>query len=110
MELVNIDALRALVLEVVLEVLKQHEAGGEWMTAAEAAVVASVAATTIREWVKVGRLRAVRVGRNNIRIARADLDEAITSWSRAPRGGKPESIEARARREALASLGKAPRR
>ena len=48
------------------------------LTTAEAAAICRVSSRTIRNWIKAGRLRAVRLG-NVYRIARYDLEDFILS-------------------------------
>jgi excisionase family DNA binding protein len=49
-------------------------ASPEWMKPAEAAIREGVHENTIRRWVKLGYLPAVRHGRKRIFISTADLD------------------------------------
>jgi excisionase family DNA binding protein len=104
-QLFNVEALDERIRRVVREELAAARPGpAELMTTAEAAGHARVKPATIRDWVRVGRLRAQRVGRH-LRVRRADLDAAIEAWTRGMRNR--ESTEARGRREALRALGRA---
>lgn len=53
--------------------------GTEYLTVRDAAELANLHPSTIREWIKARRLRA---GENPIRIRRDDLDAAIRSTPR----------------------------
>jgi excisionase family DNA binding protein len=51
----------------------------EYLTIARAAEVADVHPCTIREWIKVGSLKAYRCGSRGYRILRSELDARLTS-------------------------------
>ena len=54
------------------------EAAAEYLSIDEAASIARLHHTTLREWIKDGSLKAYRTGRV-YRIRRADLDERLTA-------------------------------
>jgi excisionase family DNA binding protein len=96
----TVDALvRALVreeLQPALDLLRriaerlahaEQGGGGEFLSVPEAAQVARVGESTIRVWIRVGRLRAGRAGRL-VRIKRADLAELIAAAH-----SEPEAID-----------------
>lgn len=100
--LINVEALRELIREVLAKERAAVTAGSELMTTAEAADFARLKPATIREWVRTERLRAQYIGRR-LRITRAALEAAMTVG----RGKRStESVEARARRAARAVLGR----
>jgi excisionase family DNA binding protein len=53
-------------------------APSEYLTIARAAEVADVHACTVREWIKLGSLKAYRCGGRGYRILRSDLDACLT--------------------------------
>jgi excisionase family DNA binding protein len=98
------EALRPLVAKLVAEELERRAAApaapaaDEYLTAAAAGAVASVAPGTIRRWVAEGRLAGHGTARA-LRIRRADLDAFLTSARRRSRVAAVDlSPEARAKR------------
>lgn len=81
-----VDALRALIAEVVREEIAKALAAAkpsndEYLSAAAAAKVAGVHPATIRSWVRDGRLPEHRAG-NRVRVSRADLEELLRAGPR----------------------------
>ena len=102
-----VAALRELVRQVVREELAKVRDepgdGTQLLTTLEAATLARVKPATIRMWVREG-LPSIKVGRQ-LRVRRGDLVEMLGQPRR--RRDAQESPEARARRDALAVLGRA---
>jgi excisionase family DNA binding protein len=72
-------ALRAMIIEVVRDVVKEEigravakTSSDEYLSPAEAARIASVAPGTIRRWMREGRIATHRAGRS-VRVRRTDL-------------------------------------
>jgi len=80
------DQIRALVREVVREELARARGadlasgGDDYLSTDEASRVASVAAGTLRRWIREGRLIGHRAGRE-IRVRRRDLDALLCGHS-----------------------------
>lgn len=84
------EQLREIIREEVERVTREPAPQPEarWLTVPEAARRASRSPDTIREWIRVGRLRASREGRHgHWSIAVADLDAAVRGSSPAPVDG-----------------------
>lgn len=56
-----------------------------WMTVAAVAEELCVSPRTALRWIEQGDLLAVRLPGGRIRIARCELDAALTSWATQPR-------------------------
>jgi excisionase family DNA binding protein len=79
----------------LMERLGHAGAGGdEFLTVSEAATVAHVGESTIRAWIREGRLRAGQPGRM-VRIRRADLTALMTTSRDEARPADPEVQAAR---------------
>lgn len=50
-----------------------HEPDQQWLTIADTATYTGVSTSTVRRWIKDGRLRAYRFGPRAVRIDPADL-------------------------------------
>ncbi|MGH2584585.1 MAG: helix-turn-helix domain-containing protein [Dehalococcoidia bacterium] len=50
---------------------------GELLTVAEAAQTLRVSTTTMRRWLRLGRLPSYKIGRQSIRIRRENLDRVV---------------------------------
>lgn len=91
------DQLRAMIADAVrAEVAKQLAAArepDEYLSTAEAARLAGVAAGTVRRWIREGRLAEHRAGRV-VRVRRADL-EAFLRDGRRDRADEPEAAALR---------------
>lgn len=72
--------LKALIMDAVREVLKEHPRAGsdDYLSIADAASVAAVTPKTVRAWISEGRLRRYHAGRE-LRVKRSDLDAALAS-------------------------------
>lgn len=89
--------IEALIRKIVREELAQVGRAPELLTTAEAAKLARLTQETLREWIADGRLRAVRAGRR-YRIARSDLEAALSAPRRRLRVVEDISPESAARR------------
>jgi excisionase family DNA binding protein len=82
MSLFNEAELREIIHEevqsAVLQVMgKKPAAAGEFVSAAEAAKIASVSSQTIRAWIRSGKLATYKAGRV-LRVKRTELEEFLT--------------------------------
>lgn len=98
--------LRALIADIVREVFRDelHKLAapkqGEYLSTRTAAELADVADSTIRRWIREGRLPPHRAGRL-VRVCRTDLERMMKDGGRRralPVARRAESPEARARR------------
>jgi excisionase family DNA binding protein len=85
------ELVRRLVREEVARQLAEHRAASvpTWLTVAEAATLARVAAGSVRRWIREGRLPATGSGRL-LRIQVADLDRLLASGRRRDPGSSAE--------------------
>jgi excisionase family DNA binding protein len=95
--LVDADALKALVGELVREVLAdRHPPEGDvYLSVARAAGIVDVAPATIREWIAQGRLGRYHAGRE-LRVKAAELDALLNAG---PTSDGAQGPEERARAE-----------
>lgn len=94
-------ALRSLIQDIVRQevakVLRGAEPQGEYLSTADAARLAAVTQGTVRRWIRARRLTAFGAGRE-IRVSRAELERLMKCGrDDSPRGGAPDTPEARAR-------------
>lgn len=101
-----LDAIRALVTEVVREELARQQpaaqpaAQPEYLSPTAAGRLADVTAATVRRWIRDGRLPANHAG-SRLRVLRSDLERLLRSGhSRAaPNDETPTTMAARLLRQ-----------
>jgi len=78
------EEVRAALAEAVESgAMAKEESGADYLSIDEAAKIARLHHTTLRDWIKDGSLKAFRAGRV-YRIRRSDLDERLTAKAADP--------------------------
>ena len=72
------EEVRGAIADLLPKHAGQKESGAGYLSISEAAEIAGMHHSTLREWIKDGSLKAFRAGRV-YRIRRADLDERLTA-------------------------------